>query len=105
MKKKTLIAVLLGLAAILFAYVLMTFVLGLTPVEVVPVGETASIWVKLHESFVDQYNFMIDHLAFLIVLLVFFVGLVAIWVKYLVPKKLCSKQDTRFGAKYPKKRK
>jgi len=102
MKKKTLIALLLSLAAILFVYVLMTFVAGLTPVTLVAEGETASFWIKLHESFVDQYNFMIDHLAFLIVLLVFFVGLIAISVKYLVPKKIGTKKDTRYGVKYNK---
>lgn len=102
MKKKTLISVLVGLASLLFVYVLVSFVLGLMPVAVVAEGETASFWIKSHEFFVDQYNFMIDHLAFLIVLLVFFVGLIAISIKYLVPKKIGSKKDTRYGVKYNK---
>ncbi|MDY0210202.1 MAG: hypothetical protein RBQ91_02180 [Acholeplasma sp.] len=99
MKKKTLIALLLSLAAILFVYVLMTFVAGLTPVTLVAEGETASFWIKLHESFVDQYNFMIDHLAFLIVLIAFLVGLVTVYVKHLVPFKNLSKKNTRYFKK------
>lgn len=94
MNKKTLIALLLLLAATLFVYVLTTFVVGQLAAPTEPV-----LLVNVHKFFLDQYNFITDHFAFLIVLLVFLAILIAIGVKYLVPKKIGSKKDTRYGVK------
>lgn len=98
MKKKTLISVSLVLAALIFVYVLVTFIAGLTPVAVVAEGETATFGVQLHQVFADQYQFMLDNFAFLIVIFVFFAAIIALTIKYLVPKKIGSK-------KYKNKRK
>jgi uncharacterized membrane protein len=100
MSKKTLIALLLALAAVLFAYVLATFVVGQLTAPTEP-----ALLVNVHTFFLDQYNFIIDHFAFLILLLVFLAVLIAIAVKYLVPKKIGSKQDTRYGVKFKQTKK
>lgn len=99
MKKKTLITVLVGLASLLFVYVLVSFVLGLMPVAVVAEGETASFWIKSHEFFVDQYAFMTDNFTWLIALLLFFVALVVLAIKYLMPKKAARKNYRRKSSK------
>lgn len=99
MKKKTLIAVLLSLATILFAYVLTIFVVGQLSAPVEP-----KLLVDGHKFFLDQYEFITTNFEFLLVLLVLLFVIIGIAVTNLVPKKIGSKKDTRYGAKYSKRK-
>lgn len=98
MKKKTLIALLLVLATILFSYVLTIFVVGQLSAPIEP-----KLLVDVHKFFMDQYDFITKNFEFLMVLLVLLLVIIGITVTNLVPKKIGSKKDTRYGVEYTKK--